>query len=611
MSTVCNHTFHIPVMGLAFTIDTPIKVARYGISSVISIVDDVLTESMREYYAAKAGEAYTPITAKDEDFRARRITAYIDLVKRIVDKQVQEMQRGSFEEGSDLARYFQLLPESSPVKQLYNTMLATTIPEEKEAMCQQLREEVRPGAINVNIMTKVDKANFTAADEALPPEFSDALAALRGFAQSTVESAVVLSAGMNPRLYSYIEQFSDFFPDANGRQRKEIILKVSDYRSAYIQGKMLAKKGLWVSEFRIESGLNCGGHAFATEGLLLGPILEQFKNQRNELYQELLGLYHQALTTRGIVPPETLPLRITVQGGIGTTEEHSFLIGHYNVDSTGWGSPFLLVPEATTVDDDTLQLLCRARRSDYYTSDISPLGVPFNTVRGTSSEQQKLQRIEAGRPGSPCIKKYLASNTEFTNRPICVGSRQYQALKIQQLQQQDLSPEAYRKEYNRIVVKDCLCEGLASSALITTGTGIGGRRKRSNAVLLCPGPNLGYFSGIRSLEDMIGHIYGRKHLHFSEERPHMFINELNLYVEYLNKKAGEYVESPAAGPRKYIESFRNNLLIGIAYYAKLAGDPVTAHNFDSAFPQQLRRAEEQLRAMPFFKDTNCTITENQ
>lgn len=50
---------------------------------------------------------------------------------------------------------------------------------------------------------------------------------------------------------------------------KKVVIKVSDYRSALIQGKYLAKKGIWVSEFRIESGLNCGGHAFATDGYLL------------------------------------------------------------------------------------------------------------------------------------------------------------------------------------------------------------------------------------------------------------------------------------------------------------------------------------------------------
>ena len=46
-----SHTFHIPVLGLAYSVDTPLKVGRYGISSVASIVDDNLIERMREYHA--------------------------------------------------------------------------------------------------------------------------------------------------------------------------------------------------------------------------------------------------------------------------------------------------------------------------------------------------------------------------------------------------------------------------------------------------------------------------------------------------------------------------------------------------------------------------------
>ena len=68
------------------------------------------------------------------------------------------------------------------------------------------------GSIDVNIMTKLDKDNF-AGKEQLPVEFNDAHAALRGFANSKLESSVVLSAGMNPRLFSYFEQFQDFFPE--------------------------------------------------------------------------------------------------------------------------------------------------------------------------------------------------------------------------------------------------------------------------------------------------------------------------------------------------------------------------------------------------------------
>ena len=46
MNTKTIHSFHIPVMGLAYTIDSPIRVAQYGISSVISIADDELIEKM-------------------------------------------------------------------------------------------------------------------------------------------------------------------------------------------------------------------------------------------------------------------------------------------------------------------------------------------------------------------------------------------------------------------------------------------------------------------------------------------------------------------------------------------------------------------------------------
>ena len=66
------HTFHIPVMGLAFTIDTPLKVARFGISSVVSIVEDNLVEQMRAFHCAQAGEAYVPIPTDDIDHRAKR-----------------------------------------------------------------------------------------------------------------------------------------------------------------------------------------------------------------------------------------------------------------------------------------------------------------------------------------------------------------------------------------------------------------------------------------------------------------------------------------------------------------------------------------------------------
>ena len=85
------------------------------------------------------------------------------------------------------------------------------------------------GAIDVNIMAKVDKMNYV-DDQYTGDLNTDALSALRGFAESKLNASVVLSAGMNPKLYSYMENFEDFFPDENGKLKKKIILKVSDFR---------------------------------------------------------------------------------------------------------------------------------------------------------------------------------------------------------------------------------------------------------------------------------------------------------------------------------------------------------------------------------------------
>jgi hypothetical protein len=68
-----THSFHIPVMGIGYTIDTPLKVAQYGIDSVISLVDDMLLEKLRKMYCEKYELAYEEITEKIEDFRAKRM----------------------------------------------------------------------------------------------------------------------------------------------------------------------------------------------------------------------------------------------------------------------------------------------------------------------------------------------------------------------------------------------------------------------------------------------------------------------------------------------------------------------------------------------------------
>lgn len=561
------HTFHIPVMGTAFSIDTPVKVAPYGISSVVSLVDDMLIEQMRQFYSQKYNFDYEPITKYEEDFRAKRIEAYLNLLKAIVDQKFETIRSSCFEMGGEITKYFEMLANNSPLKKLYKEMLNTENASLKLELQARLRTLMRPGSIDVNIMTKLDRTNYNSKREELPMEFSDALAALRGYAHSTLNSAIIFSAGINRRLYSYVERFEDFYADTAGRIKKKIVLKVSDYRSALIQGRFFAKKGLWISEFRIESGLNCGGHAFASDGFLLGPILEEFKKKRNELSETLYKMCNEALAQKNkptlAFPPD---LRITAQGGIGTALEDSFLINYYDLDGTGWASPFLLCPEVTNVDLETLSKLSRAGEDDLYLSDVSPLGVPFNNLKDTQSDVERDRKVEAGRPGSACPKGHLVSNTEFTEKPICTASRQYQKLKIESLENSGLSAPEINSAIKKLTLKACICHDLGSSALVLTDM-----LKKGQAAFtaICPGPNLAYFSRIVSLEELIGHIYGRLNLLNTDRRPNMFMKELRMYVDYFCKEVKKVLPEGTDKQCAYLKEFKNNMLDGMAYYQNL------------------------------------------
>ncbi|MDR1056971.1 MAG: hypothetical protein LBL17_00070 [Coxiellaceae bacterium] len=558
------HNFYIPVMGTGFTIDTPLFVAKYGISSVISLTDDVLIEQMRKFWCKKYNEPYEPITSDEEDARAKRITAYLNLLQKLVYKQIEIIKNVPFEPDSDISRYFELLPSDHQLKQLYDNMLQENNAEEKQELQRKLREAITAGKIDVNIMTKLDKENYSNGTT-LPYEFSDAASALRGYAKSNLCSTVVFSAGFNPSLYGYIAKFADFFPDENSHIEKKICLKVSDYRSAAIQGKYLAKRGIWVSEYRIESPLNCGGHAFVNDGQLLGPILAEFKQRKNELMETLFSFYKIAVTSiKKFCADIPQKIKITVQGGVGTHNEHEFLMKHYGLDAVGWGTPFLLVPEVTNVDDVTLDKLLNAKAEDVILSSSSPLGVPFWNLRNSPSEEICLARIKNNNPGSNCVKGYLRFSKEFTNRPICMASREYQTFKLQELEKSDLPNEKLQARQEDVLSKSCICCDL--------GGGVLKKRNIDSKVTpaICPGPNIINFKKIATLKEMIDHIYGRCSLLVNDERPHVFINELQLQVNYLlNEVRNASLGLPARSQRKLAE-VKKNFSTGIEYYRTIA-----------------------------------------
>lgn len=558
-----HHSFHIPVMGLAYTVDTPVKVAHLGISSVISIVDDFLVEKMREFYSRKLNLPFKEISVKVEDFRAKRITAYLDLVDKMVAQKFEELIDNFHQKESELQRYFDLLPDTANIREKFSQMIQN---KSLNDVKNWLRSNLIRGSIDVNIMTKLDKVNYK-GKEPMPIEYNDAHAALRGFANSTLSSSLVLSAGMNPRLYSYIENFEDFYPDPEGNLKKKIILKVSDYRSAFIQGRLLAKKGIWVSEYRVESGLNCGGHTFASQGYLLGPILYEFREKRTELIDTIFPAYKDALKEKGKTIPQHAPeMKVTAQGGVGTNEEHRFLLEEYQLDSIGWGTPFLLVPEICNIDQESLELLKNAGENDVYLSEASPMGVPFNNVRNSSQQKQIQQHVREGKPGFPCTKRYLSFNTEYTEKPICTASRQFLKQKIAEIKASDRTQEEQQCEIDLLVQKECLCEGLTNTAYLTNGITPDFPR---TGVSICPGPNMAYFKQVVSLEKMVGHIYGRENLLKDVPRPNLFIKELEMSTKYLENKLSQFDHATDKKQVSYYRIFRENMQEGISYYRQL------------------------------------------
>lgn len=566
------HTIHIPVMGTGFSIDTPIRLAPYGISSVISIMDDILIEKVRKYYCNKFNISFIPITAKAEDSRAKRITAYINLIQKIVQMKFERIKNLPFFEHNEKRKYFNLLPDESSLKIAYNQLLKMSPGEKRIFFEKSLTEKMVMGSIDVNIMVKLDRLPRNKDGDSLPLEYSDGKSALRGYANSDVESSIILSAGINKSLYQYMTGFKDFYRDTKGKIKKKIIIKVSDFRSALIQGKFLAKKGLEIHEFRIESGLNCGGHAFASNGYILPIILNEIQEKRHQLvnsFEPLVQKYYEKKEWDISKYPSPL---ITVQGGIGTSGEVKRLINDYKIDKVGIATPFLLVPEATCLEKTTFDKLKNIQEEDLYLSDSSPLGVPFNNLRTSVSEENRKRKIKEGIPGSPCPKGFLVSNIEFTEQPICTASSKYQKQKLENLgenTEKDI-------EVEKIVVKSCLCVDLAHSALISLG--IIKEEKGSQAI--CPGQNITWFKREYSLVEMMQNFYNSKKSLVSKDRPHMFAKEIQMYVDYFEN----LIQESEFNNRniKTFNDFFHNLKIGMDYCLYISQkQPYLFENIDS------------------------------
>ena len=146
-----GHKFHIPVLGVAFSVDAPLKVAKYGISSVMSLVDDTLMERLRQHYLEKFGRPYVKIEDSDQA-RSLRITAYLNMVKQLVEEQFEELKNSPFESGSEITKYFEMLPDSSELKIKYYEMLNSDDEQVRIALQNELKKNLVSSEEYIKIM---------------------------------------------------------------------------------------------------------------------------------------------------------------------------------------------------------------------------------------------------------------------------------------------------------------------------------------------------------------------------------------------------------------------------------------------------------------------------
>lgn len=79
---------------------------------------------------------------------------------------------------------------------------------------------------------------------------------------------------------------------------------------------------------------------------------------------------------------------------------------------------------------------------------------------------------------------------------------------------------------------------------------------------------------------MTNHIYSRANILASQQRPHMFINELQLNVDYLKEQTAELKQDEVREIKDAID-FAKQLLTGIEYYRSISGTMPSRLRFNS------------------------------
>jgi hypothetical protein len=174
-----------------------------------------------------------------------------------------------------------------------------------------------------------------------------------------------------------------------------------------------------------------------------------------------------------------------------------------------------------------------------------------------------------------------------------MASKKYQDIKLEELEaiKDDMTSSEFDKIKNKITEKACLCVGLVNAAYLENDIKIKGQQQ---GIVICPGPNLAYFDSEISLADMVKHIYGNANVMTDANRPNVFVKELRMYVEYLRNEISEYTNEISSGQIKKWNSFKNNLLEGIAYYQNLFDTTEFFKNERTKIQNQIEQYQMQL-----------------
>ena len=102
-----------------------------------------------------------------------------------------------------------------------------------------------------------------------------------------------------------------------------------------------------------------------------------------------------------------------------------------------------------------------------------------------------------------------------------------------------------------------------------------------------------------TLKEMVDHIYGKINVIKRKDRPHMFIKELMIYIDYLKNKMEETSSPWTEKQQEYFITFRNNLDNGIQYYKELFSRvKISIQDKKSKWMADLEKFEDQLKKLP-------------